>query len=400
MHYETWLSYRYLIAKKDKFLALINWVSVAGIAIGVAALVVVIGVMSGFDRDLKNKIVGSNAHILLERETGVKSFELLRQQLKDIKGIEATSVYVHGNVFLETGSRAYNLLLRGIDPTTEGDVTQINTYLKDNYRIEDLKQSEVIIGKELARYYGYRVGDYINLLSPVSGVAGAGWKHSFRVAAIFESAMYDYDRNLILVDYRDAQKIFNLTPSIVSGVSVRVSNIDDVVNVKTRIIDRIGFVYEIRTWMEQNATFFAALNLEKLAMFIILTLIILVASFNIISTLIVTVTSKTKDIGILRSIGVPAAAIQRIFTLYGLALGLMGTFWGVVGGLTITYVLQETDLIKLPPAIYYIDRLPVFVQLSDVMIICASSILISYLATVYPSLRAAQLSPVEALRYQ
>jgi lipoprotein-releasing system permease protein len=202
------------------------------------------------------------------------------------------------------------------------------------------------------------------------------------------------------VDYRDAQGIFNLPAEVVTGVAVRLKNIDDATSVKRAIVERIGFAYETRTWIEQNANFFAALNLEKFAMFIILTLIVLVASFNIVSTLIVTVTSKTKDIGILRSIGVPAGAIQRIFTLYGLSLGLIGTFWGLVGGLGLTYILKETELIKLPATVYYIDHLPVSIQLSDVLLICGSSILISYLATVYPSMRAARLEPVEALRYQ
>lgn len=400
MKYESWLSYRYLIAKKDKFLALINIVSILGIAIGVAALMVVIGVMTGFDRDLKDKIIGSNAHMVIERETGVKNFEMVREKIKTVTGVEASSPYVHGNVFLETGSRAYGLLMRGIDPRTEGGVTKINTYLKNGFTVDQLKPGQIVIGKELARYYGYKVGDKIAILSPVSGVAGEGWRHLFTVAAIFESAMYDYDRNLILVDYRDAQGIFNLPLELVSGVAVRLKNIDNAAAVKRSIVEKIGFAYETRTWIEQNANFFAALNLEKFAMFIILTLIVLVASFNIVSTLIVTVTSKTKDIGILRSIGVPSRAIQRIFTLYGLALGLIGTFWGLAGGLGLCYVLKETNLIKLPATIYYIDHLPVSVQLSDVLLICGSSILISYLATVYPSVRAAHLEPVEALRYQ
>jgi len=212
--------------------------------------------------------------------------------------------------------------------------------------------------------------------------------------------MYDYDRNLILVDYQNAQEIFNLPLDLVSGIGVKLANIDNAAKVKKLILDQTGFAYEVRTWIEQNENFFAALNLEKFAMFIILTLIVLVASFNIISTLIVTVTSKTKDIGILRSIGVPAVAIRRIFTLYGLALGLIGTLWGLVGGMAMAYVLKETELIKLPKTIYYIDHLPVMIQLSDILLIASCSMIISYLATIYPASRAAALEPVEALRYQ
>ena len=400
MNYESWLSYRYLVAKKDKFLSLINIVSILGIAIGVAALIVVIGVMTGFDRDLKDKIVGTNAQIAVERETGVKDFARLRETIMETPGVAAASPYIHGNVFLEHGNRAYGLLIRGIDPRTEGTVTKINAYLKGEYTVGLLKPGEAIIGKELARFYGYKVGDEITLLSPVSGVAGEGWRYRFKIAAIFDSGMYDYDRNLILVDRKDAQAIFNLPEELVSGIGIKLVNIDDAPAVKRAIVEKIGFVYEVRTWIEQNANFFAALNLEKFAMFVILTLIVLVASFNIVSTLIVTVTSKTKDIGILKSIGVPSGSIRRIFTLYGLALGLIGTSCGLLIGMGLCFVLEKTELIKLPQTVYYIDHLPVSIQPGDVLLICGSAILISYLATIYPASRAASLEPVEALRYQ
>jgi lipoprotein-releasing system permease protein len=252
----------------------------------------------------------------------------------------------------------------------------------------------------LARFYGLKPGDEIALLSPVSGAAGDGWRYKFRIAGIFNSGMYDYDRNLILVPLENAQAIFNLPLDVVSGVGVKLANIDKANEVKELIRRQVGFAYEVRTWIEQNENFFAALNLEKFAMFVILILIVLVASFNIISTLIVTVTSKTKDIGILRSIGVPSSAIRQVFTLYGLALGFIGTFWGLAGGLGLSYILRETELIKLPQTVYYIDHLPVLIQLNDILLITGSAMLISFLATIYPAAKAASLDPVEALRYQ
>jgi lipoprotein-releasing system permease protein len=400
MSYELWLSFRFFTARKDKFLALINIVSVLGIAIGVMALIVVIGVMAGFDRDLKDKIIGTNAHILVDSEAGVRDFEALRTKLLAVPDVVGASPYVLGNVFLEHGSRAYGLIIRGVDPKTEATVTKIDQYIKDGRKIAELKAKQVVIGKELSRYYGFKVGDKITLLSPVSGVAGEGWRYKFEIAAIFNSGMYDYDRNLILVPYRDAQEIFNLPENTVSGVAAKIKNVDQAARVKKAITERVGFTYEVRTWIEQNANFFEALNLEKFAMFVILTLIVLVASFNIVSTLIVTVTSKTKDIGILKSIGAPAGAIRAVFTIYGLAIGVTGTLLGLAGGMGLSWILRETELIKLPKTVYYIDHLPVLVQTSDVLIITLSALLISYLATIYPSARAASLEPVEALRYQ
>ena len=399
MNFEWWLTLRYLTAKKDKFLSVINFVAVAGIAIGVMALIIVIGVMTGFDHDLREKIVGANAHVFVEKEIGLKNYQQLNQRLKVLPGVVASTPYIHGNVFLEAGTRAASLILRGVDPSSEGGVTRINSYLRHG-KIADLKEDGVIIGSQMASFYGYRLGDSLTIIAPASGVAGEGWRYQFKVAGIFTSGMYDYDMNLILVDLHRAQEIFNIGANAVTGIGLKLRNPDDAPKVKKEIYDTIGFSFLVRTWMETNANFFAALALEKFAMFIILTLIVLVASFNIISTLIVTVTSKVKDIGILKSIGASRASIHRIFTWQGLSLGVMGTLWGFIGGVGVIILLKKYQFIKLPQDIYYIDHLPVLIQASDVGLIVGAAMLITYAATIYPALKAANLEPVEALRYE
>lgn len=399
MNFEFWIASRYLMAKKDKFLAVINMVAIGGIAIGVTALIIVIGVMTGFDHDLREKIVGANAHVLVEKETGVKKYRELEQQLAQMPGIAAVTPYIHGNVFLESNQRAMSLILRGVDPATEGAVTKIDQYLAKS-KIADLKSDEIVIGSQLASYYGYRLGDPLTIIAPASGVAGAGWRFQFKVAGIFTSGMYDYDMNLVLIDVHKAQEVFHLPSDVVSGIGLKLNNPDAADRIKRHIYEKMGFSFMVRTWMETNANFFAALRLEKFTMFIILTLIVLVASFNIISTLIVTVTSKIKDIGILKSIGVSRGAINRIFMIQGLAIGALGTFWGFVGGAGISILLKKYQFIKLPQDIYYIDHLPVLIQASDVAMIVGAAMLITFAATVYPALKAGSLEPVEALRYE
>ncbi len=396
MKTELMLSWRYLVTRrKEKFISLISFISVLGIAIGVMALIVVLAVMTGFDRELHDKIVGNQAHITLTGFEAIDNsqYPLLSERLVSNKNVEVISPALQGQVLLKEGEKFFAVGLKGIEPKQEAKVTKISKYLFLG-SLGDLGQGNIIIGKELAAYLGLTLGSNITLYSPL------GKQHILRVSGIFSSGMYDYDLNLVFTDLKTAQLIFAL-PNKFSSISIKLKDPDLAARVKEELVRTIGFNYSLKTWQEANQNFFAALKLEKLVMFIILALIILVASFNIISTLIVMVVEKTKDIGVLKALGLSSKGIRMIFTLQGLIIGVVGILLGALGGVTLCALLKKYQFVKLPQDIYYLERLPVAIELwPDIFLIVTVAMAIVLISTIYPASKAASLKPVEALRYE
>jgi len=409
MSFEFFIGFRYLRARrKQAFISVITFISMAGVMLGVMAMMVVLAVMTGFGTDIKSKILGANAHIRVMSRIGkLDQHEEVMKKIEAVEGVRATAPFVYSQVMLRRGSQISGAILRGIDPSRAGRVVDLEKSMKDT-SLWALGGREVppgiILGKELSRLLTAYPGDEVYVVSPFGGsltpIGGRiPYMKRFKVVGLFDSGMYDYDTSFAYVSIESAQQLLRLGQSV-HGIEVKVDDIYSVDKISRSIIERLGTAYWTQDWMQMNKNFFSALKLEKTVMFIILVLIILVAAFNIISTLIMMVMEKTKDIAILKSMGASSKSVMKIFMLDGLVIGVVGTILGIMGGSVLCFLLKRYEFVKLPSDVYYISTLPVRVQVVDVALIALSAIAISFLATLYPSYQASRLDPAAAIRYE
>lgn len=410
MSFEYFIGGRYLRAKqKETFVSLITMLSVAGVAVGVMALIVVIAVMAGFESDLKHRILRVESHVVLMRHgNSFSDYHKILDQVINTDGVEAATPFIYTQIMLRSSSRVSGAVLRGIDPESAGGVIKVleNSALLN---IEKIHQGDdttgsvpgIILGKELARNLGVGMGDVVYLISSRGMISPMGYLPAmkrFQVAGLFESGMYEYDRSLAYIHLSDAQKILHMEDSI-TGIEVRVNDIYNARKIADKIVAAIGFPYWAKDWIQMNYNLFSALKLEKTVMFIILALIVLVAAFNIASTLIMMVMGKTRDIAILKAMGAMDGSIRKIFIFKGMIIGSVGTTLGVCFGFIMCKLLEKYKFIELPGDVYYISTLPVRLEALDVFIISAAAIVICFVATLYPARQASKLNPVEAIRY-
>jgi len=408
MSFETFFSVRYLKAKrKQGYISIITGISILGIMIGVMALIVVLAVMNGFREDLMKKILGVNSHLLiLSYKGGIRDTEAIIKKALEVDGVLSATPFIYSQVMIKHAGNISGAILRGLDPATAGTVINIDSMIKGG-SLTLLKKSEngpqgAIIGSELSRQIGALPGDTVTLVSPIGKLTPLGRvanEDTFKVEALFESGMYEYDSSMVFLSLTDARDFLSLGEEV-TGIELKVKDIDASDTIGGIIQDKLGYPYWTKDWKMMNKSLFSALKLEKVTMFIILIMIVLVGALNIISSLVMLVMEKTRDIAILRTMGASSKSIMYIFVFQGLFVGLIGTLLGLVFGSFLCYLLARYKFIELPPDVYYISTLPVRMEWFDIVSIALAALIISFLATLYPSWHASKVNPVEALRYE
>jgi lipoprotein-releasing system permease protein len=413
---EWYIARRYLASRrKGRFLSLITLIAVGGVGLGVMALLTVIGVMTGLQRDLQQKILGSNPHVyVFEQGQGFRFGDWRRvlARVNENREVAAAAPFIMSNVVVVVNGGRYTRAgtLYGIDATiSQQPLTEVEAGIRDGtlpFERGITGYPPILLGSGLAQALTALPGDTLQIASleniridQVSGnpMPAIRW---FEVAGSFQTGMYEYDNNNMYVPLVAAQDLMGFAADTVSGLAVNLSDAWDADRVADDLAVDLGLPYYPMTWMELNRSLFSALKLEKLAMAIILSLIVLVAAFNIVSTLIMVVADKTREIGILKSMGLTRRAVLRIFMLQGVTIGLIGTAMGALGGLGLVYVLDRYQLIELPGDVYFVETLPVALDPLDFALIVTLSVLIAFIATIYPARQASRLLPVEAIRHE
>lgn len=408
-----YIGLRYTRAKRrTQFISFITLTSVLGIALGVTALITVLSVMNGFEAELRHRILGMTAHtIITGHGSKLSDWPALKERVKDYPHVQGTAPFVKGQVMINAGRRVSGTLLRGVLPEQESAVSEVGSKMTTGV-LTDLQPGkyQIVLGEELASYLGALVGDKVTVISPQVNSTPAGIiprLRRFTVSGIFKVGMYDYDRNMAVIHIDDAAKLFRMKDSV-SGLRLKLDDLFNAPEITRDLAEKLAGQYFVSDWTKAHSNFFQAIKTEKRVMFIILLLIVAVAAFNIVSTLVMVVTDKRGDIAILKTQGLTPMAVMRIFITLGAIIGLIGTALGTVGGVLLALNVETIvpaierffEVNFLAADVYYISYLPSKLVWADVYVIAIIAFSLSLLATLYPAWQASRVNPAEVLRYE
>lgn len=410
MRFELAVALRYLRAKrKQTFLSVVSFISVLGIILGVMALIIALALMTGFQEDIQEKILGASAHVLIypAGSRGLLDIDnTIKVVLTDPEVISAAPA-IYGKVLVYTAAGANGILLKGIDPKQENAVTELastagSEALQSLERPSPDGRDGIILGSDLADTLRVEKGDLVTLVSPESLLSPLGLMPKFKklkVIGTFHSGLYEYDTSWALSSMKTAQRLFSLGDGV-TLIEAKIRDIYAAKEVSERLQKKLGKNYITDNWIHQNQSLFSAMKLEKIMIFITIALIVVVAAFNIVSTLVMVVLDKNKDIAILMAMGSTSRQIMRIFMIQGILIGIAGTAIGAILGFTVSWFMNHYRVIHLPLDVYFIPYLPFHVRLSDFLMVTGIALLITFLSTLYPAYRASHINPAEALRYE
>ena len=408
MGFEIFVALRYLFSKKEGvFTFITSVIGVAGVAVGVAALITTLGVMTGFQSDIKARVIGAQSHILISGDMAHDFYKSKISEIEKLPGVAGAAPNIQGQAILNRGNSSLGVMLRGIDPDRESKINNLmSSFAEGSFTAtknpgEKTAPAAIVLGVELADNMGIDVGDDVVLISPSSIASSAGMipkMKKFRVAGMIKTGYYEFDSTMVYTDLQNAEDFLDLQSSV-TGIAVKLKNIDGADSAARLIKPLFGQNFTVRTFAELNATLYSALKLEKAMMFIILSLIILVAALNIASNLILLGTEKLRDIGIMRALGANPLSISKIFIFEGLLTGTFGLIAGLLLGFLLCWVITTFNFIQLPGDVFYLTKIPVRLQPADIFAVTLGTYFLCFAAALYPALRASKVNPADAIRY-
>ncbi|MSO83164.1 MAG: ABC transporter permease [Acidobacteria bacterium] len=407
MTFELFVALRYLFARrKQAFISLISLISTIGVAVGVMALVIALALMTGLQGELRDRILGSTAHVYVWKTGGIEDYQTEIRKLLAVEGVVGAGPAILGKALISTDRADAFISLKGVDPALEASVTDIQRAMQRGSIAALAPSSEdelpgILVGRNLADQLGVGTGDMATLLTPQGTLSPMGMiprTRRVRIAGVYALGLYEFDAAYGFVSLEFAQRL--LGKAVPDLIELRVADIDAAPRISERVVRELGSTYVSQDWVDMNQALFSALWLEKMAISITIGLIVMVAALNIVASLILLVMEKSRDIAILKTMGTSSGRIMTIFMLQGLVIGVAGTTVGAACGLTLCWVFDRYRLIQIPMDVYQVSYVPFVVEPLDFAIVIISAVLICFLATLYPSRQASRLDPVQALRFE